>query len=232
MRCSNCGARALRFVGVGSERVEHELRERFPGLRVVRIDTHTLQTYLSNGIAEGADILVATPMLAKGPPLPSLGLVAAVDVDALLAIPNFRSAERTYQYITELIGRLEVGDAIVQTRYPDHYALRTAARGHYDQFAEQELRERQELYYPPFSHLARLLLTTRSVVKRRKDLAQLEADLHRFEVEVLGPVRHPFRRGCETLLVKGPDFDAVRTACAAVREQQSSLEIDLDPFWI
>lgn len=232
MRCSNCGARALRFVGVGSERVEHELRERFPGVRVVRIDTDSLQTHLSNGVAEDADILVATPILAKGPPLPSLGLVAAVGVDALLAIPNFRSAERTYQYLTGLIGRLEVGDAIIQTRYPDHYAVRAVAGGDYDQFAEQELHERQELYYPPFSHLARLLLTSRSAAKRRKDLAQLDADLHRFEVEVLGPVRHPFRRGCETLLVKGPDFEVVRTACAAVREQQSSLEIDLDPFWI
>ena len=232
MRCSNCGARALRFVGVGSERVEHELREGFPGVRVVRIDTDSLQTHLSNGVAEDADILVATPMLAKGPPIPSLGLVAAVGVDALLAIPNFRSAERTYQYLTGLIGRLEVGDAIIQTRYPDHYAVRAVAGGDYDQFAEQELHERQELYYPPFSHLARLLLTSRSAAKRRKDLAQLDADLHRFEVEVLGPVRHPFRRGCETLLVKGPDFEVVRTACAAVREQQSSLEIDLDPFWI
>lgn len=232
MRCSNCGARALRFVGVGSERVEHELRERFPGVRVVRIDTDTLQTYLSNGVAEDADILVATPMLAKGPPLPSLGLVAAVGVDALLAIPNFRSAERTYQYLTGLIGRLEVGDAIIQTRYPDHYAVRAAACRDYDRFFDQEAAERKALFYPPFSHLARLLLTSRSAAKRHKDLAQLEADLHRFEVEVLGPVSHPFRRGCETLLVKGPDFEAVRTACAAVREQQSSLEIDLDPFWI
>ena len=231
-RCANCGARALRFVGMGSERVEYELRERFPGLRVVRIDAETFQTHLSDGAVEGADILVATPMLAKGPPLSSLGLVAAVDVDALLAIPNFRSAERTYQYLTGLIGRLHVGEAVIQTRYPDHYAVRTAASGSYDRFAEHELKERQDLYYPPFSHLARLLLTGRSTAKRRKDLARLEADLRRFDVEVLGPVRHPFRRGCETLLIKGSDFEVVRTACAAIREQQSNLEIDLDPYWI
>ncbi len=237
MHCSHCGSRALRFVGVGSERVEHAVRERFPNARVLRIDTDTLRTHLQRGVVEEgltekADILVATPMLAKGPALPRLGLVGAVSIDTLLALPNFRAAERTYQYLTGLTGRLEEGEAIIQTHYPDHYALRAAASGDYDRFYAQEIAERQALFYPPFSHLARLLLTRRAEAKRRKDLEQLESILRNFEVEVLGPIPNPLRRGCETLLVKGADSEVVRAACFTAREAVSNLEIDLDPYWI
>jgi primosomal protein N' (replication factor Y) len=102
MVCPHCGSRALRFVGVGSARVEGEIKERFPSARVVRIDMDTLRTREQERVAERAlrgegEILVATPMVAKGPPLPRLGLVGAIGVDALLALPDFRAAERTYQ---------------------------------------------------------------------------------------------------------------------------------------
>lgn len=237
MHCSHCGSRALRFVGVGSERVEHAVRERFPNARVLRIDTDTLRTHLQRGVVEEgltekADILVATPMLAKGPALPRLGLVGAVSIDTLLTLPNFRAAERTYQHLTGLMGRLEEGEAIIQTHYPDHYALRAAASGDYDRFYAQEIAERQALFYPPFSHLARLLLTRRAEAKRRKDLEQLESILRNFEVEVLGPIPNPLRRGCETLLVKGADSEAVRAACFTARETVANIEIDIDPYWI
>lgn len=235
MRCSHCGSRALRFVGVGSERVEHEVQGQFPNARVVRMDTETFRTHLQKGIEglfDTADILVATQMLAKGPALPRLGLVGAVSIDTLLALPNFRAAERTYQYLSGLIGRLVEGEAIIQTHYPDHYAVRAAASEDYDRFYAQEIAERKALFYPPFSHLARLLLTGRSVAKRRKDFEQLETILRRFEVEVLGPIPNPLRRGCETLLVKGADSEVVRAACAASREIVSNVEIDIDPYWI
>ncbi len=237
MRCSHCGLRALRFVGVGSERVEHAVRERFPNARVLRIDTDTLRGHLQQGVVEEgltekADILVATQMLAKGPALPRLGLVGAVSIDTLLALPNFRAAERTYQYLTGLIGRLVEGEAIIQTHYPDHYAVRAAASEDYDRFYAQEIAERKALFYPPFSHLARLLLTGRSVAKRRKDFEQLETILHRFEVEIRGPIPHPSHRRCETLLVKGADPKVVRAACAASQKAVSNVEIDIDPYWI
>lgn len=234
MVCPHCGSRALRFVGVGSQRLEEEVKNRFPGVRVARIDTDTLRTSsqeqdVQQVLAEGADILVSTPMVAKGPVIPHLGLAGAIGIDALLALPDFRAAERTYQYLTGLAGRLAQGEVIVQTHYPDHFAIRAVASGDYDLFYEQEITERRELFYPPFSHLARLILTGRGEVQRRRDRKRLCLILSHFEVEVLGPASHPTRRSCEVLLVKGENAELVRAACIAVQKELSRVEIDLNP---
>jgi primosomal protein N' (replication factor Y) len=152
MVCPHCGSRALRFVGVGSARVEGEVKERFPSARVVRIDMDTLRTREQERMAERVlrgegEILVATPMVAKGPPLPRLGLVGAIGVDALLALPDFRAAERTYQYLTGLLGKLSPeqgslkGEVLVQTHYPDHIAILSAMDGDYDRFYAAEIAE-------------------------------------------------------------------------------------------
>lgn len=234
MVCPHCGSRALRFVGVGSQRLEEEVKNLFPRVRVARIDMDTLRTRyqeqdVQQVLAEGADILVSTPMAAKGPVIPRLGLAGAIGIDALLALPDFRAAERTYQYLTGLAGRLAKGEVIVQTHYPDHFAIRAVARGDYDLFYEQEITERMELFYPPFSHLARLILTGRGEVQRRRDRKRLSTILSHFEVEVLGPASHPTRRLCEVLLVKGENAELVRTACIAVRKELPRVEIDLNP---
>ena len=245
MVCSHCGSRALRFVGVGSARVEDEVKERFPSARVVRIDTDTLRTREQERVAERAlngegEILVATPMIAKGPPLPRLGLVGAIGVDALLALPDFRAAERTYQYLTGLLGRLSpvtpapgqgslVGEAIVQTHYPDHIAILSAMDGDYDRFYVAEIAERKELFYPPFSHLARLILSTRGRGRQKDGAERLLSLLHQFEVEILGPAPHPTRSECQVLLLKGLARETVREACAAAQQDFPRIEIDIDP---
>ena len=245
MVCPHCGARALRFVGVGSARVEGEMKERFPSARVVRIDMDTLRTREQERVAERAlrgegEILVATPMVAKGPPLPRLGLVGAIGVDALLALPDFRAAERTYQYLTGLLGRLSPeqgslgqeslkGEVIVQTHYPDHVAILSALDGDYDRFYAAEISERKELFYPPFSHLARLTLPTRGRRGQNDGEERLLSLLHRFEVEILGPAPHPTRRACQVLLLKGRTRGAVREACAAAQQGFPRIEIDIDP---
>jgi primosomal protein N' (replication factor Y) len=245
MVCSHCGSRALRFVGVGSARVEDEVKERFPSARVVRIDTDTLRTREQERVAERAlngegEILVATPMIAKGPPLPRLGLVVAIGVDALLALPDFRAAERTYQYLTGLLGRLSpvtsapgqgslVGEAIVQTHYPEHIAILSAMDGDYDRFYAAEIAERKELFYPPFSHLARLILSTRGRGRQKDGAERLLSLLHQFEVEILGPAPHPTRSECQVLLLKGLARETVREACAAAQEGFPRIEIDIDP---
>jgi len=240
MVCPHCGSRALRFVGVGSARVEGEMKERFPSARVVRIDMDTLRTREQEHVAERAlrgegEILVATPMVAKGPPLPRLGLVGAIGVDALLALPDFRAAERTYQYLTGLLGRLSPeqgslkGEAIVQTHYPDHVAILSALDGDYDRFYAAEISERKELFYPPFSHLARLTLPTRGRRGQKDGEERLLSLLHQFEVEILGPAPHPTRRACQVLLLKGRTRGAVREACAAAQQDFPRIEIDIDP---
>jgi len=245
MVCPHCGSRALRFVGVGSERVESEVKERFPSARVVRIDMDTLRTREQERVAERAlreegEILVATPMVAKGPPLPRLGLVGAIGVDALLALPDFRAAERTYQYLTGLLGRLSpgtpapgqrslVGEAIVQTHYPDHIAILSAMDGDYDRFYAAEIAERKELLYPPFSHLARLILSTRGRGRQKDGEEHLLSLLHQFEVEILGPVPHPTRSECQILLLKGRTRETVHEACVAAQQAFQRIDIDIDP---
>lgn len=230
--CPECGSKSLRFVGMGSERVEAEVRERFPGARVARIDVEVLRTAREERagarlLAEEVDILVATPMIAKGPPLPRVGLVAAVGVDALLALPDFRAAEWTYQYLVGLTGRLLEGEAIVETHYPEHYAIQAAASGDYDGFYARESAERAELSYPPFVHLARLLLPARSDPGGKR----LSTIVSSFDVELLGPSPSVGRRGFSSFLVKGKDEDVLRAACTAVRGGLPRAEVDLDPSW-
>jgi primosomal protein N' (replication factor Y) len=238
MVCPECGSRALRFVGVGSARVEEEMKERFPTARIARIDTDTLRTRAQEmraerALAGEADILVATPMIAKGPVLPQLGLVGAIGVDAILALPDFRAAERTYQYLSGLIGRLPPGgEAIVQTHYHDHIAIRTAACGDYDRFYAMEITERKDLFYPPFSYLARVILTARGATQRRDKGERLVSLLRTFPIEILGPASHPTRRACEVLLLKGRTREAVQKACAAAQQEFPQIEIDLDPVRI
>ena len=232
MVCPNCGSRSLRFVGIGSERVEEELKERFPSAMIARVDSVSLSnasalTRAERAIEGDAQIIVATPLAAKGPIIHGLGLAAAIGADAILARPDFRAAERAYQYLTGLFGRLDGdGRAIVQTSYPDHYAIVAAANSDYDMLYDREISERKALFYPPFSHLARIL------IPHMKDADKLVHVLEDYGLQVIGPATHPRERSRDVLLIKGESSDIVRTACARIKDEFSSkdmLEIDIDP---
>jgi primosomal protein N' (replication factor Y) len=235
MRCFYCGSRALRFVGVGSQRVEDAVKEHFPKARVARLDADVVRQSALEAerwcLGE-ADILVATPLLAKGPPLPRLGLVGVIGVDALLASPNFRAAEWTYQYLTGLAGRLSDGHVVIQTHYPDHVAIQTAIRGDYERFYAHEIAGRREFSYPPFSHLAFAIVPDRALKRSGIGSTYFREAPRQFEVEILGPVPHPTRRGWSAVLIKGHEIDELRAACIAMRERIGKVEIDLDPIWV
>ena len=234
MVCPNCGSRSLRFVGIGSERVEQIMRERFPNATIARIDRTSLASKGALARAEGAingaaQIIVATPLAAKGPIIRGLGLAAAIGADAILARPDFRAAERAYQYLQGLFGRLDGdGRAIVQTSYPDHYAIRAAVSGDYDTLYDQEISQREEMFYPPFSHLARI------IIPHTSDSHELLTLLEGHGLQVIGPAPHPRKRSRDVILIKGESSETVRAACARVNEKLSgkgknTLEIDIDP---
>ena len=234
MVCPNCGARSLRFVGIGSERIEEEMRVRFPGTRIVRIDgtcltSKTALTRAEAAIEGAAEIIISTPLATKGPVIRDLGLAAAIGSDAILARPDFRAAERTYQYLTGMFGRLdEDGRAIIQTSYPEHYAVVAAARADYDLLYSREIAEREAMFYPPFSHLARLLIPHASKDDRLIHI------LSEYDVQVIGPAPHPRHHGQDIVLIKGKNSDVVRAACARVRAEipgksSNIVEIDIDP---
>ena len=148
------------------------------------------------------DMLVGTQMLAKGHDFPNVTLVGVVSVDAGLALPDFRAAERTFQLITQVAGRAGRGDragqVLVQTYHPDHYALRHACAQDYDGFYQEEIRHRQNHAYPPFVALASLLVHGTDQSRVRSDAVGLRKELDLANKDrtcrILGPAPAPLAR--------------------------------------
>ena len=165
-RCPACGAPALAYRGVGTQRVEAALAKCFPRARVLRMDAdstsrkNTHDDLLSSFRRGEADILVGTQMRAKGLDFPKVTLVGVVNADSSLAMAgsDFRAAERTYQLVSQVAGRAGraelPGEVFVQSRDPSVPVLAHAARGDYEAFAAEELAVREECFFPPFCHLA------------------------------------------------------------------------------
>ncbi|MGH9903509.1 MAG: replication restart helicase PriA, partial [Pyrinomonadaceae bacterium] len=166
--CPSCRGQFIYFIGEGTEQIEEILQTRFPSLRIARLDRDTTarrSTYEQAILRFGAgelDMLVGTQMIAKGHDFPNVTLVGVVSVDAGLALPDFRTAERAFQLITQVAGRAGRGDlegrVLIQTFHPHHYALRHACAQDYEGFYEEEIRYRRSLNYPPFVALASLLV--------------------------------------------------------------------------
>ncbi|MEO6590010.1 MAG: primosomal protein N' [Pyrinomonadaceae bacterium] len=162
--CPNCKGQYLYFMGEGTEQIEDILKRKFSALRIARIDRdtmkrrHEMERTLEKFSRRELDMLVGTQMLAKGHDFPNVTLVGVISVDAGLAMPDFRSAERTFQLLTQVAGRAGRGDlpgkVLIQTYYPTHYALKHAQTQNYDAFYNEEINFRKNLSYPPFVALA------------------------------------------------------------------------------
>jgi len=206
--CPNCASKYIYYVGEGTEQVEEILRKRFPGMRIGRIDRDTKarrrefeQTLLDFGKGE-IDLLVGTQMLAKGHDFPNVTLVGVISVDAGLALPDFRAAERTFQLITQVAGRAGRGDlpgrVMIQTYHPHHYALRHATAQDYRGFYDEEIRHRRNHGYPPFVGLALLLIRQTDPVRARQTSQEIRNFLNEanrdHSCRILGPAPAPFAR--------------------------------------
>jgi primosomal protein N' (replication factor Y) len=206
--CPSCGKKYIYYVGEGTEQIEEMLKLLFPALRVARIDRDTtakrrvFEQSLSDFSAGRIDTLVGTQMLAKGHDFPNVTLVGVVSVDAGLALPDFRSAERTFQLITQVAGRAGRGDrpgkVLIQTYHPYHYALRHACAQDFEGFFEQELQYRQNHSYPPFVALASVLVHGKDLSRVRSDSLELRKHLDEANPDrkcrVLGPAPAPLSR--------------------------------------
>ena len=161
--CEKCGSKLMRYIGVGTEQVEEFTRSIFPDRNISRLDLDTAKSAkeISNIIESFAsgktDILIGTQLVAKGLDFRNVGLVGVVSADGSLHIPDYRSAERTFQLITQVAGRAGRGDkkgkVIVQTYSPDNYAITSAARYDYEGFFNQEISFRKMMKYPPYTDL-------------------------------------------------------------------------------
>lgn len=167
--CPKCSSRRIRFLGLGTEKLEQEIRMAFPLAKVLRWDRdvtrgrYSHQRILDRFRSHEADILVGTQMVTKGLDLPLVTLVGVINADLNLHLPDFRSGERTFQLLSQVAGRAGRGPAkgqvIIQTYNPDHYAIQSAAEHNYTLFYEQEIKFRRQFREPPFYQFADLTFT-------------------------------------------------------------------------
>ena len=165
-RCPACGSPRIRFLGGGTERLEGEVRARFPTLRVGRLDRDVVERRgaaerLIDAFSEGRlDVLVGTSLVTKGLDVPEVTLVGIVSADVALTLPDERAAERTYQLMVQAIGRAGRGErrgrAVIQTYQPDHPAIRAVVAGDADAFYRAELALREQFGAPPFGRTVKL----------------------------------------------------------------------------
>jgi len=198
-RCPACDSPRIRYFGVGTQRVEAEVRKAYPQARILRWDRDTARSgkaherFLDDFAHHRADVLIGTQMVAKGLDLPLVTLVGVISADTALHFPDFRSTERTFQLLAQVAGRAGRsslgGRAIVQTYTPDHYAIQAASRHDYATFYCREIAFRREQGYPPFSQLARLVYTHSRDERAQTEARQMYDALHdRVRAQGLGGV--------------------------------------------
>jgi primosomal protein N' (replication factor Y) len=256
-KCPNCDGKYIYYVGEGTQQIEEKLRTLFPAIRIARIDRdttsrrHAFEKSLHDFSEGKIDMLVGTQILAKGHDFPNVTLVGVVSVDAGLALPDFRAAERAFQLLTQVAGRAGRGDlagkVLIQTYHPYHYALRHASGQDYAGFYEEEIRHRQNHSYPPFVALASLLVHGPKLDQVRADALQLRKELDTANpdriVRVLGPapaalarLKNEFRM---QLLIKGRKrqqlrdvIDVALKSVATAGVNLRSVNVEIDPVSI
>lgn len=205
-KCTKCGGEHLRKMGFGTQRLEDELTVRFPDARILRMDADTTTSRYSyeknfEAFRKGEyDIMLGTQMIGKGLDFPNVTLVGVLSVDKSLFSGDFRSYERTFGLITQVVGRGgrggKTGRAILQTFLPDHYVLRLAAKQDYPSFAREELTIRRQLLFPPFCDVCVIGVTGETEAEVRTGAVkfvecmkeELAVQKETLPLRVLGPV--------------------------------------------
>ncbi len=228
-RCGGCGQPDIALLGVGTQRLEEEIRALLPDARVARLDRDVAQKRgaLERTLGElrdgHLDVLIGTQMVAKGHDFPGVRLVGVIAADLGLHMPDFRAAERTFQLLTQVAGRAgragAPGRVLLQTFIPDHYAIAPVVTHDYERFYREEVGYRAGLGYPPFGALAQVLLTGEDDAATRRAGEALVADVGEIAgVDVIGPAVAPLARLRGRfryyVVAKGASDDAVRAACA------------------
>jgi len=245
--CPKCSGHNWRFSGVGVERVESEFKRKFPGIPVLRLDQDVTRKTRPSEILEAfgrlsPGCLVCTQIVLGQSQMPRVGLVGVLSADTPLSIPDFRASERAYQLLSNLKDLLDPGlgdrsSFVVQTRNPDHHAIKGAVDG--ESFYETELQMRRMLGYPPFGKFIRVRFESRSFEKAKEAASEFASRLSKAEdVTVLGPAAAPKPkvRGVYRwhVALKGPDHESLATECGRALEalqRRSSVKVlvDIDP---
>lgn len=205
--CPECASEHIRFFGTGTQRVEEELTKVLPNARVIRMDVDTTSRKgahekLLSAFGEGkADILLGTQMIAKGLDFPNVTLVGVLSADTTLHIPDFRSAEKTFQLLTQVSGRAgrheKPGQVIIQTYTPSHYSIQLTKTHDYETFYQHEMAHRREQSYPPYYYLALVTVSHEEVAKAAVTAEKIAHFLKAncgADTKILGPSASPIAR--------------------------------------
>jgi len=249
--CSGCGGGRVKSYGVGTERLEDEIRRLYPKARVARMDSDSTAKKGSHGRILRAfdrgetDILIGTQMITKGHDYPNVTLVGVVSADSSLNIPDFRASERTFQVLTQVSGRGGRGDSpgrvIVQTFNPEHYAIKLARNYDYPGFYSEEMANRKGLGYPPYSRMINLRMshsreeTVRNAAAKLGEIARNGCE--KYGVQVIGPAEAPIAkiRGRHRwhMLLKGANSGRLRAFAgellAKTKKSAPDIKVDVDP---
>lgn len=205
--CPNCHSNAIRYYGTGTQKAYDELMEVLPEARILRMDVDTTRKKGSHekiltafGRGE-ADILLGTQMIAKGLDFPNVTLVGVLNADTALNLPDFRSAERTFQLLTQVAGRAgradKVGEVVIQTYNPNHYAISFAKEQDYEGFYQYEMGMRRTWGYPPYYYTVGVTLSHKSedfVVKKAFEVMNMLREHLSDQIQLLGPTPKPIAR--------------------------------------
>jgi len=247
--CPRCSRRNLRFLGIGTQRVEEEIRHFFPEARLLRWDRDVItrryahEELLRNFREQKADVLIGTQMIAKGLDLPHVTLAGIISADTGLNFPDFRSSERTFQLLCQVAGRagrgVKAGKVIIQTYSPDNYIIEAAAKHDYLGFYYKEIDYRRRYNYPPFSQLVRLVYSHTNEELCRHEAERVyrlildeKARKGMIDFNIIGPVpafalraRGRYRW---QLFLRGPDSTRMLSQLSLPR----GWTIDVDPVGI
>jgi primosomal protein N' (replication factor Y) len=255
-KCGHCGSEYVYFIGTGSEKLEELLHGMFPTARIGRLDRDTVRgkedfERALAALNEGElDLLVGTQMIAKGHDVHGVTLVGVVGADIALGLPDFRAAERTFQLLTQVAGRAgrgqTPGKVVLQTYFPDHYAVQYAARHDFIGFYEKELRFRSWMHYPPYSALANVLVRSDQLDEALQWSGILgkwfEKTRHE-GVRVLGPAAAPILRLKRDyryhFVLKSASREKLNTTLRAMlayaatqKVPRTQVIVDVDALWL
>ncbi|MBX7149203.1 primosomal protein N' [bacterium] len=250
-KCTLCGEPKITMLGTGIQTIEEQVKVFFPKARVARLDRDS--TKKKNAMADilqqladrKIDILLGTQMIAKGHDFHGVTLVGIVGVDLALSLPDFRSAERTFQLITQVSGRAGRGDkpghVIIQSYGPHHYSIDCASQNDYARFVKTETDFRREWGYPPYGRMIAIKLSSPQQNILSSFCSDLERKLEKqkFPVSVLGPapqaiekIRNQYRWH---LLIKGTKEGPVHQVCRQIldmigKPSKIRVSVDVDPM--
>jgi primosomal protein N' (replication factor Y) len=206
--CAACGAKDLKVLGEGSERIEHELRQALPAsARIARMDRDTVRRrgaaaeLLGKFARHELDVIVGTQMIAKGHDFPNVTLVGVLSADQTLSLPDFRAAERAFQLLTQVEGRAGrgsvPGSVIVQAFDPSHPVLAEASAHDFESFYAREIRYRRALRYPPLTAMVQILVSDRDPARASSwsaAIAEALAQAGEGRLLIAGPGKAPIER--------------------------------------